>query len=64
MQTKNSFAQCTAVNKSYIRKEKYRPATTPAAAPMYVTLRVPPLDSETGWSVELWSKTNLLNWQN
>ena len=29
-----------------------------------VTLRVPPLDSETGWTGELWSKTNLLNWQN
>ena len=31
---------------SYIRKENYRPATTPAAAPaaapMYVTLRGPP----------------------
>ena len=24
----------------------------------------PPLDSETGWTGELWSKTNLLNWQN
>ena len=23
-----------------------------------------PLDSETGWTGELWSKTNLLNWQN
>ena len=29
-----------------------------------VTLRGPPLDSETGWTGELWSKTNLLNWQN
>ena len=27
-----------------------------------VTLRLPPLDSETGWTGELWSKTNLLNW--
>ena len=42
---------------SYIRKEKYNPATTP----MYVTLRLPPLDSEMGWTGELWSKTNLLN---
>ena len=24
----------------------------------------PPLDSETGWTGELWSKTHLLNWQN
>ena len=32
--------------------------------PPSVTLRVPPLDSETGWTGELWSKTNLLNWQN
>ena len=31
---------------------------------MYVTLRVTPLDSETGWTGELWSKTNCLNWQN
>ena len=23
----------------------------------------PPLDSETGWTEELWSKTNLLNWK-
>ena len=29
-----------------------------------VTLVLPPLDSETGWTGELWSKTNLLNWQN
>ena len=29
-----------------------------------VTLTVPPLDSETGWTGELWSKTNLLKWQN
>ena len=29
-----------------------------------VTLRVLPLDSLTGWTGELWSKTNLLNWQN
>ena len=28
-----------------------------------VTLRVPPLDSEMGWTGELWSKTYLLNWQ-
>ena len=28
-----------------------------------VTVRPPPLDSETGWTGELWSKTNLLNWQ-
>ena len=33
------------LKKSYIRKEKYRPATTTA---VYVTLRLPPLDSETG----------------
>ena len=37
-----------SLHKSYIRKEKYNPATT---TPMYVTLRVPPLDSETGWSI-------------
>ena len=50
------------MSESYIRKEKYRPATTPP--PVYVTLRVPLLDPETGLTGELWSKTNLLNWQN
>ena len=53
---------------SYIRKEKYRTATTPAAAaaaaPMYVMLRGLPLDYEMGWTGELWSKANLLNWEN
>ena len=28
-----------------------------------VTLRLPPVDSETGWTGEPWSKTNILNWQ-
>ena len=32
--------------------------------PPSVTLRLPPLDSETGWTGELWSKTNLLKWKN
>ena len=32
--------------------------------PSSITLRPPPLDSETEWTAELWSKTNLLNWQN
>ena len=44
-----------------IKKEKYNPATSITS--MYVTLRLPPLDSENGWSGELWSKTNLLHWQ-
>ena len=35
---------------SYIRKEKYCPATTTPAAALYVTLRVPPLDSLAGWT--------------
>ena len=30
------------------------------SAPSSVILRVPPLDSETGWTGELCSKTNLL----
>ena len=47
---------------SYIRKEKYRPATTPA--PMYVTLWLPPLDSEMGWTGELWSNRVLLIFEN
>ena len=48
---------------SYIRKKKYRPATTTPAT-VYVTLRLPPQDSETGSTGELWSNTNLLKWQN
>ena len=36
---------------SYIRKGKYRP-TIPTSE--YVTLRVPPLNSATGWTGELW----------
>ena len=39
----------STLHTSYIRKEKYCPATTPAvaaaASPLYVTLRGPPLDS-------------------
>ena len=42
-------------NKSYIRHEDFRPSS--------VTLVQPPLKSETGWTGELWWKTNLLNWQ-
>ena len=41
---------------SKIRHEDFRPS--------FVTYRLPPLDSETGWTGELWSKTNLLIWQN
>ena len=44
---------------SYIRHGDFR---TPS--PSFVTLVLPPLDSEAGWTGELWSKTNLLNWQN
>ena len=44
------------VQKYYFRKEKYCPATTTAVS---VTLRLPPLDSETGWTGERWSKNNL-----
>ena len=29
---------------------------------LFVTLVLPPLDTETSWSGELWSKTNILNW--
>ena len=52
------------VGESYVRKGKFCPATTTTA--MYVTLRLPPppQDSETGWTWELWSKTNFLNGQN
>ena len=32
--------------------------------PLCAMFRGPPLDSETRWTRELWSKTNLLNWQN
>ena len=46
---------------SNIRHKDFR--TSSSVLPC-VTLRPPPLDSETGWTGELWSKTNLLNWQN
>ena len=42
---------------SYIRKGKYRPANP---TDVYVTLRVPPLDSATGWTGELWSNCGKL----
>ena len=48
---------------SNIRKEKCRPATTPTP-PVYVTLRGPPLDSEMGWTGELWSNPVLLILEN
>ena len=32
--------------------------------PLSVTLMLHPLDSETGWTWDLWSKTSLLKWQN
>ena len=47
--------------KSYIRYKNFRPSFGLRPS---VTLRGPPLDSETGWTGELWSKTNLLKWQN
>ena len=28
--------------------------------PVFVTLRLPPLDSETGWAGDFWSKTKLV----
>ena len=46
---------------SYIRhKDFLRPPPSCSS----VTLRGPPLDSETGWTGKLWSKTNLLIWKN
>ena len=38
-----------------LQKEELCPAH-----PVYVRLVLPPLDSETGWTGELWSKNNLL----
>ena len=43
---------------------QYQTQGFPCSFLPFVTLRVPPLDSETGWPGELWSKTNLLIWQN
>ena len=45
-----------------IRKKESCPAPAPAA--VYVTLRLPPLDSETGWTGELWSNPVLLILEN
>ena len=45
---------------SYIRHEDFfRPPPSPS-----VTLRVPPLISEMGWTGELWSKTKFLILEN
>ena len=46
---------------SNIRHQDFHACVRASSA---VTLRLPPLDSETGWTGELWSKTNLLIWQN
>ena len=51
----------------YNRKRKCSPATTPttaAAAAAPSRSGDPPLDSEMRWTGELWSKNNLLKWQN
>ena len=45
------------------KKEKYCPAFSTHAAALYVTLRVPTLDSLTGWTGQLWSKTDVFNLQ-
>ena len=45
--------------KSYIRHEDFR-----LFGLCHAHGTPNPLDSETGWTGELWSKTNLLNWQN
>ena len=60
-----SNKELQAVKYSNIRKRKYSPATTTAApTAVYITLRVPPKDFETGWTGELWLNTKLLKWQN
>ena len=46
------------LKKSYIRHENFCSSVRPSRS------GDPVLDSETGWTGELWSKTNLLNWQN
>ena len=48
-------------NISKIRHEDFRP---PSFCPFFEMLRVPLLDSEMGWTGELWSNTNILKWQN
>ena len=49
-------------NRILIRKDKCRPATTTPTTPVSRS-GCPPLDSEKGWTGELWQKTNLLNWK-
>ena len=48
---------------SYIIDEDFR-LPSGLCPDFSVTLVLPPLDSETGWTGELWSKTYLLIWQN
>ena len=51
--------------KSYIRHEDFiRPFVRPSVRPSSVRLTVPPLDSEMGWTGELWSKTKFLILEN
>ena len=47
------------LKQSYIRHEDFCPLFGLCNAQ-----GTPPLDSETGWTGELWSNTNLLKWQN
>ena len=65
MEDTESFGVCgyCSINQT-IRKKESCPAPAPAPAPVYVTLRVPPLDSEMGWTGELWSKTKFLILEN
>ena len=47
-----------------LRHRDFRPSPSGLLHPDFVMLRLPPLKSEMGWTGELWSKTNHLNWQN
>ena len=46
---------------SYSRHEDFCP---PPSSILLRNAGGPPLDSEMGWTGKLWSKTNLLKWQN
>jgi hypothetical protein len=49
---------------SKIRHEDFLRPLSFVLRPSYVTLRLPPLDSETGWTGELWSNRVLLILEN
>ena len=56
--------QTTAYLDTYMFIKKYPILEKGSAVLLLRQAQGTPLKSETGWTAELWSKINLLNWQN